>query len=329
MKLHWIALSAAIMCFSIPALALEIKDRTFTTENAGKVVFSHTTHLKKKSSKSPNISCKACHNDDMKKNVHYTMVQMEQGKSCGQCHNGKKAFALAKCTACHKVKDIAYKVKETGPVSFKHSVHLQKKSDCGECHNTLFKTGPNPRVSMAAMEKGKSCGACHNGKKAFGLDKCATCHPVKEITYKVKETGPTQFSHKVHIEVAGCGKCHPELYTPNQLNKRVGMAAMEKGKSCGACHNSKEAFSVKECSKCHPVRDVVFEDKIVGNAVFKHTFHTGLYSCTDCHTSLYKIARSPVKVTMREMEEGKSCGGCHDGKTAFTVKDKCGTCHQI
>jgi c(7)-type cytochrome triheme protein len=317
------------MCCSIPAGALDIKDKTFSTENAGKVVFSHAIHLKKKSAKSQNISCKACHNDAMKKNVHYTMAQMEQGKSCGQCHNGKRAFALAKCAACHKVKDIAFKVKETGPVLFKHTVHLQEKGDCGACHNTLFNTGKNPRVSMTAMEQGKSCGACHNGKKAFGLDKCASCHPVKEITYKVEATGPTHFSHKFHVEVAGCGKCHPALYSVNQQNKRVGMAAMEKGKSCGACHNSKDAFSVKECSKCHPVRDVMFEDKTLGDVIFRHNNHTGLYTCVDCHTSLYKTTRNKVKVPMQAMEKGKSCGACHDGKTAFSVKEQCKSCHQI
>ncbi|MDD2851370.1 MAG: cytochrome c3 family protein [Desulfuromonadaceae bacterium] len=329
MKLRWIVLTAVIMCCTIPAVALEISDKTFTTENAGKVVFSHATHMKKKIAKSPNISCKACHNDTMKKNVRYTMAQMEQGKSCGQCHNGKKAFALAKCAACHKVKNITYTVKETGPVLFKHTAHLQKNSECVTCHNSLFKTGENPRVSMDAMEKGKSCGACHDGKKAFGLDKCMECHPVKEITIKVKETGPTPFSHKFHVEVAKCDKCHPALYSTSQPNKHVGMAAMEKGKSCGVCHNAKDAFPVKECAKCHPALELEFEDKTIGNVLFSHTFHTALYPCNDCHTSLYKAARSKVKTTMRQMEAGKSCGKCHDGKTAFTVKDTCGTCHKI
>src|SRR5665647_968418 len=118
MKLHWIALTTAIICCTIPAGALDIKDQTFTTENAGKVVFSHSKHLKKKIAKSPNISCKVCHNDAMKKGVHYSMAQMGKGKSCGQCHNGKQAFALARCTACHKVKGITFRVKETGPVLF-------------------------------------------------------------------------------------------------------------------------------------------------------------------------------------------------------------------
>jgi c(7)-type cytochrome triheme protein len=190
----------------------------------------------------------------MKKGVHYTMAQMGKGLSCGQCHNGKQAFSLAKCTACHRVKDVVFKVKETGPVSFKHSVHLAKSPQCSSCHNALYKTGPNPRVSMSSMEKGKSCGACHNGKKAFALS---------------------------------------------------------------------------SCTKCHPVRELTFVDKDAGNVTFSHTSHLGMYKCGECHTKVFATARSKVRVSMKEMEEGKSCGACHDGKAGFTVKENCATCHKM
>ena len=310
------------------AFAVTIKDAVYHTKNAGKVVFSHGDHLNKKGLTN---NCRACHDAifDLKKKKHYSMADMEKGKSCGTCHDGGKAFSLKECVGCHQTKEIIYKVKATGPTGFSHKFHLAKSPDCGSCHPSVFAAGTNKHFTMADMEKGKSCGACHNGKKAFGLDKCVTCHPVKEITFKVKETGPTLFSHKFHIEVADCGKCHSKLYTPNQKNRRVGMAAMEKGKSCGACHNSKQAFSVKDCSKCHPVRELVFEDKTLGNVIFSHKNHTGLYTCVDCHNKFYQTFRSKVKVSMREMEDGKSCGGCHDGKTAFSVKDKCGTCHKM
>jgi c(7)-type cytochrome triheme protein len=254
MKLCWITLTAAIMSCAIPAVALDIKDKTFTTENAGKVVFSHDIHLKKKGTKTPNISCKACHNDAMKKGVHYTMKQMEQGKSCGQCHNGKTAFALSRCISCHKVKDVVFKVNETGPVLFKHTVHLQKKSECGSCHNKLFKTGTNPRISMAAMEKGKSCGACHNGKKAFALAECSQCHPTKEITFIEKDAGNVKFSHKNHTGLYKCGECHTLIFNTTRSKSKVSMKEMEAGKSCGGCHDGKTAFSVatdKDCDKCH------------------------------------------------------------------------------
>jgi len=255
MKLLWITLTAALICYSIPAAALEIKDKIFSTENAGKIVFSHDSHLKKKNAKSPNINCKACHNSTMEKGVHYTMAQMEQGKSCGQCHNGTAAFALSKCTVCHKVRDIAFKVKATGPVLFKHSVHLQHDNACSVCHNSLFTTGANPPASMADMEKGKSCGACHNGGKAFALAECSRCHPTREITFIDKHAGNISFSHKNHTALYKCGECHPLIFKTSRSKTRVSMKKMEAGKSCGGCHDGKTAFSVKEnCASCHKIQ---------------------------------------------------------------------------
>jgi c(7)-type cytochrome triheme protein len=316
------------LSFHCAAFAVTVRDAVYETKSAGKVVFNHANHLNKKGLTN---NCRACHDSifDLKKKKHYSMADMEKGKSCGACHDGKKAFSSEKCVHCHQTKEITYKVKATGPTGFSHKLHLAKSADCSVCHPSVFAAGPNKHFTMEDMEKGKSCGACHNGKKAFGLERCVSCHPVKEITFEVKETGPTHFSHKNHIEVAGCGKCHPKLYSVSQKNKRVGMAAMEKGKSCGACHNSNQAFSVKECSKCHPVQELIFEDKDLGNIRFSHKFHTALYTCADCHTKLFKTTRSKVKVSMQEMEKGKSCGGCHDGKTAFTVKEKCDTCHRM
>lgn len=253
MKLRCITITSLAIVFTIASLAaaLEIKDATFNTENAGKVVFRHSSHMKKKNSKSANISCKSCHNDSMKKGTHYTMAQMEKGMSCGQCHNGKRAFALEKCTICHKVKDVVYKVKETGPLNFRHTTHLTRQQ-CGACHNSLYKTSGNPKVSMAEMEKGSSCGACHNGKKAFSLASCTTCHPVKDRTFNVKGSGIVVFSHTSHISLYKCGDCHTTIYEPVKSKTRKSMAEMESGQSCGACHDSKTAFSVKEnCATCH------------------------------------------------------------------------------
>jgi c(7)-type cytochrome triheme protein len=31
---------------------------------------------------------------------------------------------------------------------------------------------------------------------------------------------------------------------------------------------------------------------------------------------------------MAEMEKGKSCGACHDGKTAFATTANCAKCHK-
>ena len=253
MKSRLTVLVPLVLFAAVPyASALELKDITYTTTDAGKVVFSHKAHLQKTSKKNPNFNCKTCHSSAPNKNVHYTMADMEKGKSCGQCHNGTKAFALAKCTQCHTVRDVTYKVKETGPVIFSHARHLQKTGQCNTCHTRLYKTGNNPPVSMAAMEKGKGCGACHNGKETFAVADCVKCHPFRDISFKVPDLGGVKFSHTFHINVYGCGECHPKIYKPAKTAKMVSMAEMEKGKSCGACHDQKTAFTVRgNCDRCH------------------------------------------------------------------------------
>ena len=307
------------------ASAVDIKDITFDTPGAGKVVFSHKVHLKKGPDKAANLSCKSCHASINPSRGHATMADMERGKSCGKCHNGRRTFALSDCTACHKVKEISYRVKQTGTVLFSHTRHL-KGMQCGACHPTLYATGFNRQVTMAEMEKGRSCGACHDGAKAFKIDSCNRCHPTKEIVYQVKATGPTRFSHQSHMKQYDCSACHTKLYATGR-NLHTSMAAMKKGRSCGACHNKTEAFSVADCQKCHPTRDIVYKVKETGPTVFSHAKHLEMYNCSACHTKLFAVGPNK-RVPMSAMEQGKSCGACHNKRDAFPVSD-CEKCHPV
>lgn len=75
-----------------------------------------------------------------------------------------------------------------------------------------------------------------------------------DITLKGGRSGDVTFSHDTHVDSAGigCKECHDRLYLDTKKHKKVTMAEMQKGKSCGACHNGKRAFTVKgNCSKCH------------------------------------------------------------------------------
>ena len=84
-----------------------------------------------------------------------------------------------------------------------------------------------------------------------------------------------------------------------------------------------------------------------GVVTFRHATHVDAArpDCTTCHSSLFPILRrtsatsaataasaaptaqaaSPTRHA--EMEAGKSCGRCHDGKAAHGL-DECGTCHE-
>lgn len=65
--------------------------------------------------------------------------------------------------------------------------------------------------------------------------------------------GPVIFSHDKHAAKGlSCQGCHPELYQNVENHKTVTMKEMEDSKSCGLCHNDKQAFTVKaNCNKCH------------------------------------------------------------------------------
>lgn len=76
--------------------------------------------------------------------------------------------------------------------------------------------------------------------------------------------------------------------------------------------------------------DMPFEVKGAGDVMFSHANHVGAagLTCTDCHDSLYVAKEKHKKTTMKQMQQGKSCGSCHNAKRAFDVKGNCGTCHK-
>ncbi len=231
-----------------------------------------------------------------------------------------------------ELKNIVYSTKDAGTVLFSHAQHLAKKSprgtqafSCATCHAD---NKSKKHYTMADMYKGHSCGSCHNGRHAFDAHECGKCHQIKEIVFQVKETGPTPFSHKKHLaKLKDCSVCHGTLYKAGK-NPSVTMVEMQKGKSCGFCHNGKQAFNLNKCSKCHRSPELTYATPPVTKAIFSHALHAQAYSCKDCHSGSIKPDRKKNKrVTMAEMAKGQSCGACHDGKVAFSVKSDCATCH--
>ena len=75
--------------------------------------------------------------------------------------------------------------------------------------------------------------------------------------------------------------------------------------------------------------DVTLKNK-KGDVIFSHDAHVAgmRLKCTQCHDKLYTNAKQHKKATMKEMQKGKSCGACHNGKTAFSVKGDCAKCHK-
>lgn len=72
-----------------------------------------------------------------------------------------------------------------------------------------------------------------------------------------------------------------------------------------------------------------------GQVTFLHETHVdgAKPECTTCHPRLFSIlkqgggAKRPPLVHA-EMEKGRQCGSCHDGKRASAIEDDCTHCHK-
>jgi c(7)-type cytochrome triheme protein len=61
--------------------------------------------------------------------------------------------------------------------------------------------------------------------------------------------------------------------------------------------------------------------------VFPHWFHRIRFRCKVCHFELgFKMRAGSNEVKMNDIIEGRFCGMCHDGQTAWSVEN-CDLCH--
>lgn len=288
------------------------------------------------------LSCVACHLGVAHGGQLYNKTKMQ---TCFDCHDKGRSPAMPaneNCVACHRQKDrvIPQKTAIYGSgdtvVKFSHTPHVAALK-CTDCHTKLFPMASGQvRITLGEHKSGARCFACHDGKKAPGGDNCTACHAKspapRVLDFKVKGLGTLKFNHEGHFNKFTCTDCHTKLYAYKQGTQKTTMDEMEKGKSCGACHNGKKAFSVGgDCVKCHkgmkPANLTLRNARGTVVGYFNHDFHTQIYSCKDCHTKLFPYGGAK-RITMKEMEQGKSCGACHDGKTGFSIKGDCLKCHK-
>lgn len=76
--------------------------------------------------------------------------------------------------------------------------------------------------------------------------------------------------------------------------------------------------------------DVTFTIPGGRTAVFSHDLHVmkSRLGCSDCHFRLFNTSPGyRVRMMMADMANGRSCGACHNGDLAFSVKQNCSKCH--
>lgn len=94
----------AILVLALVGASLAVqpgKTLTFDKSNLGPVAFDGRKHAE------AGLKCTDCHKADLfprmkKGTVKITMDDIYEGKFCGACHDGSKAFAPREnCTRCH------------------------------------------------------------------------------------------------------------------------------------------------------------------------------------------------------------------------------------
>jgi c(7)-type cytochrome triheme protein len=166
-------------------------DRVFahSKDAPGAVVFQHTTHVVL-----ARWSCLGCHPAPfrmLKPTLEPTHAEMDAGRECGLCHNGRDAFPTSDAEACERchaarlapdplAKPIVLSHPDApAPVVFPHARHAAALGRCSACHPTLFEQRRSGRrFSKAALVAGQACGKCHDGKRAVSVqdERCDLCH---------------------------------------------------------------------------------------------------------------------------------------------------------
>jgi c(7)-type cytochrome triheme protein len=94
-------LIAALVAATPVAAKVGGGDITFEVKGADKAVFSHDAHVV-----GAKLGCRDCHPKlylDTARSKRVSMEQMAKGKkSCGACHDGKRAVGLDECSSCHR-----------------------------------------------------------------------------------------------------------------------------------------------------------------------------------------------------------------------------------
>ncbi len=75
----------------------------------------------------------------------------------------------------------------------------------------------------------------------------------KLSSMKKAGVGPVIFPHTKHEKIYKCGDCHPKIFKEKRGANDISMKKNMNLQFCGSqnCHNSRKAFPLFQCAKCH------------------------------------------------------------------------------
>jgi c(7)-type cytochrome triheme protein len=87
-------------------------------------------------------------------------------------------------------------------------------------------------------------------------------------------------------------------------------------------------FFVGGAQAIQPGKTVTW-DTPMGKVVFNGKNHfDAKVKCLECHSKIFKMKKGSTVMKMADINAGKFCGTCHNGKRAFEPKDNCEICHK-
>lgn len=166
------------------------------------------------------------------------------------------------------------------------------------------------------------------------------------------------FPHSTHTEWIGCQQCHARIFAYRGAS--IKMLDILQGKYCAECHGKVSYPVATACERCHTRLQGMPPNRakaellgtvtlvrvqgdsakgVEGNAgtvktddfpraVFPHWVHRSRYRCKACHMEVFQPQAGANRITMKDIAEGRACGVCHDGRTAFAAQfGACERCH--
>lgn len=254
------------------------------------IMFPHTLHVDEME-----IECGECH-DGVNMSNSLTTRLLPSKDFCLDCHDGD--IATEDCEACHSNPDEPSTYRKLpvrpGP-SFSHVLHLNKVSDCLECHGYIsYDDGFAPPI----LWRGQDCRACHEElpPESHTLD-WITSHG-SEVNLVTVET-----CNLCHAEPT-CDACHqlqqfePKVH-PLAYIQSHGFDARSGITECSSCHEI-----VTDCRSCHNQQQVMPMDHNLAGWVSLPGFGDGGLHAMDA------LEMPDVCIACHEPETG-TCQRCH------------------
>lgn len=314
------------------------------------IAFDHEVTKFPLRGKHAQTECKACHQDEIYKDLPGQCVDCHQkddshkgknGTQCQDCHQPagwdeilfdhqtRTGFALLgqhkkiDCAACHTVSLTKPKLKTSCySCHRKDDVHKGfNGSQCQDCHNNIdwrqskFDHGRETKFPLRGAHRQLVCADCHIKPVTVALPgmACIDCH---------RQDDPHEGS-----QGEDCASCHNEVAWNKNTQfdhdfTNFPLLAKHKQAQCDDCHKSKNfALAPTECVACHEEEDT--HNRTLGT------------QCSLCHSPIgwdywFFDHNKQTDFALTGAHEGLHCSACHTGPLAKQKKrvSACVTCHR-